>query len=745
MSMRREHARRRPTERPWTATTTCSASSRRDAALERSDFLVQSTRAAAQVPRPPQGAHRGARRPDAHRRGARLPLDRAGPHVPQPQPLPTTRPPASGSARPRSSRRASELVELYNPADIYAAFAEAAREAAGMRAEPTGRGRPHRRRRHLAGRDRRAVGEDPYAAAADSWAAGQPRAARRGRRRGRRAPPVRPRARVPGAQPAHRGAPARAVRGRRGGPQRHRRRADHRRRRRRAPDPDRRPALPRPRSSPRTPRASGGRSTSADELVEFYDPTDVFGDLADSLAEAYPSVAPELAAAADGEAADEARRRAGRRRQADDGRRSRCRGRRRRRRGGGRADRVSMRLAAAELVESREILPGQWLQAYHAPDLATRLAGRPVRPRPDRRLLRDRPAPAVLAQHDRRRRPASITIHFRIIGRGTEWFTHLRPGDTRRHARPARPAVRGRPAQPPPPARRRRPRHGRRPDARRRGDPRRPPGDAAVRRRQRARGLPVEPAARRGRVRRRHRRRLARPPRLRDRARARLRGAGPTRPSPAARRRCSPRWPGSRPSRRRAARRRQARPEARRRQGRPDRLAGGAAQGVPPGLDGAEHGLRGRGLPRLRRHGVTGTPQRVCREGPVFASDELDWEAAGPEGQAPGRDRRAVGERADGRRPSAAEAATVRRVGRPRDRDPGRAAPPRRAARRPRHESTCPSTSGAGSSCRTRSSSRRGRSATASSTATSSTSTASAPSAARARRSGRGSATRRRA
>ena len=24
--------------------------------------------------------------------------------------------------------------------------------------------------------------------------------------------------------------------------------------------------------------------------------------------------------------------------------------------------------------------------------------------------------------------------------------------------------------------------------------------------------------------------------------------------------------------------------------------------------------------------GSSGTPQRVCREGPVFASDELDWE-----------------------------------------------------------------------------------------------------------------------
>ena len=35
---------------------------------------------------------------------------------------------------------ASELIELYNPADIYAAFAEAAREAAGMPAEPTAEG-----------------------------------------------------------------------------------------------------------------------------------------------------------------------------------------------------------------------------------------------------------------------------------------------------------------------------------------------------------------------------------------------------------------------------------------------------------------------------------------------------------------------------------------------------------------------------------------------------------------------------
>ena len=34
--------------------------------------------------------------------------------------------------------------------------------------------------------------------------------------------------------------------------------------------------------------------------MEFYDPTDVFGDLADALAEAFPAVAPELVDATNG-------------------------------------------------------------------------------------------------------------------------------------------------------------------------------------------------------------------------------------------------------------------------------------------------------------------------------------------------------------------------------------------------------------------------------------------------------------
>ena len=68
---------------------------------------------------------------------------------------------------------ASELVELYNPADIYQAFAEAAREGAGLPAEPTAEGDVL----EAAGigiDEAISIGGDPYAAAADDWAAAQP-------------------------------------------------------------------------------------------------------------------------------------------------------------------------------------------------------------------------------------------------------------------------------------------------------------------------------------------------------------------------------------------------------------------------------------------------------------------------------------------------------------------------------------------------------------------------------------------
>ena len=89
---------------------------------------------------------------------------------------------------------------------------------------------------------------------------------------------------------------------------------------------------------------------------------------------------------------------------------------------------MTMRLVRTELVESREILPGQWLQSFHAPELATgSRAGQFVHVRTGdlSGLVLRRPFSINTAD------PATgtITIHFRTIGRGTEWFTRLRPGD----------------------------------------------------------------------------------------------------------------------------------------------------------------------------------------------------------------------------------------------------------------------------------------------------------------------------
>ena len=87
-----------------------------------------------------------------------------------------------------------------------------------------------------------------------------------------------------------------------------------------------------------------------------------------------------------------------------------------------------MRLVAAELVESREILPRQWLQSYHAPSLAIgSRAGQFVHVRPGdfSGLILRRP----FSYNTVDSAAGTLTIHFRTIGRGTEWFTHLRPGD----------------------------------------------------------------------------------------------------------------------------------------------------------------------------------------------------------------------------------------------------------------------------------------------------------------------------
>jgi dihydroorotate dehydrogenase electron transfer subunit len=88
-----------------------------------------------------------------------------------------------------------------------------------------------------------------------------------------------------------------------------------------------------------------------------------------------------------------------------------------------------MRQVGAELLESREILPGQWIQSYHAPALATgSRAGQFVHVRTGdlSGVVLRRPLSINTAD----RATSTITIHFRTVGRGTQWFTHLRPGDT---------------------------------------------------------------------------------------------------------------------------------------------------------------------------------------------------------------------------------------------------------------------------------------------------------------------------
>src|SRR6266481_3552957 len=69
---------------------------------------------------------------------------------------------------------AGELVELYNPADIYTAFAEAAREAGGMAAEPTATADMLETAGIGIDEASAPACADPYAAAADEWAAANP-------------------------------------------------------------------------------------------------------------------------------------------------------------------------------------------------------------------------------------------------------------------------------------------------------------------------------------------------------------------------------------------------------------------------------------------------------------------------------------------------------------------------------------------------------------------------------------------
>ncbi len=87
-----------------------------------------------------------------------------------------------------------------------------------------------------------------------------------------------------------------------------------------------------------------------------------------------------------------------------------------------------MHLVSAELVESRQILPDQWQQTYSAPQLASGArAGQFVHVRTGdySGLVLRRPFSINTADAA----AGTITIHFRTVGRGTEWLTRCRAGD----------------------------------------------------------------------------------------------------------------------------------------------------------------------------------------------------------------------------------------------------------------------------------------------------------------------------
>ncbi len=97
-----------------------------DASLERTDFLAVAAEQLQKFLDANRDRIARPRRADPDRRRTRLPGDRARPLVPQPEPLPGRRHRRVGQRDRGRSRTRAELVELYNPADVFAAFAEAA-------------------------------------------------------------------------------------------------------------------------------------------------------------------------------------------------------------------------------------------------------------------------------------------------------------------------------------------------------------------------------------------------------------------------------------------------------------------------------------------------------------------------------------------------------------------------------------------------------------------------------------------
>jgi hypothetical protein len=183
-------------------------------------------------------------------------------------------------------------VELYNPAEVYTAFAEAAREAAGLEAQPTAADELL----ETAGvppEDSFTLDDDAaYAGAADEWAAGQPAVAEASDDESAAAAMYNL---ALDFQERSQASEARLIDtfeeavARLAGTLGDIIVVD---------DDDERLVLTasgrfRAEVLPEDGNGEWRELTEPEDIVEFYDPTDVFGDLADALAEAFPSVAPE--------------------------------------------------------------------------------------------------------------------------------------------------------------------------------------------------------------------------------------------------------------------------------------------------------------------------------------------------------------------------------------------------------------------------------------------------------------------
>ena len=184
---------------------------------------------------------------------------------------------------------AADLVELYNPADVFAAFVEAAKEAAGFEAEPTG-AEDLPRTAGIAAGDTVVLEEGrAYAEAADRWAEArgeEPADAEDAARRlydlalefqdesqGTEAGLL---SRFEGAAASLTAMLGDMIV---------------------TDDEDERLTLLSTGELVAEVLPEGAetweRLTATDQLVEYYDPTDIFSDLADAIAEAYPAVVPQ--------------------------------------------------------------------------------------------------------------------------------------------------------------------------------------------------------------------------------------------------------------------------------------------------------------------------------------------------------------------------------------------------------------------------------------------------------------------